>query len=35
MICFCCKKEKECIVIDKRNVCETCNHLPKENEDES
>jgi len=29
-ICFCCKKEAECIKIDDRFVCEKCNNVKKE-----
>lgn len=27
--CYCCRKEKECTVIDGRQVCNKCNHLTK------
>jgi len=33
--CFCCKKEKECIKIDGRYVCKSCNHLKPKKEEEN
>lgn len=31
-ICFCCKKEKECITVDERYVCANCNNVQAEEE---